>query len=257
MHRGGIDILREVVVTMTGCLGTNTSSTLFVELIEMGALDVTHVRNSDDYRIIGIEVLSIKLMVEGDNLRTTLVTVLLLHLQEIVFHHFLTTLRVVEDLLQVGNEFLQVVKLLMELIHTQTSQLCQAHIDDCLRLQLIKFEASLQVTLGICRGLTISNNVYHLVDIVDGDDQAFEDMGPLLSLTQIVLGATDGHIMTMLHEILDALLQVQQTGTTLHKCDIIDRERTLQGCHLEEFVEQHIGIGITLHIHDDTHTLTT
>ena len=43
VHRGGIDILGEVVVAVTGCLGTYAASTLLVELVEMGALDVTHV----------------------------------------------------------------------------------------------------------------------------------------------------------------------------------------------------------------------
>ena len=194
-------------------------------------------------------------MVEWDNLRATLVAVLLLHLEQVVLHHLLTALRVVEDLLQVGNEFHQVIVLLMELIDTQASQLCQAHIDDGLRLELIEIEAGLQIALGIGRGLTVSDDVYHLVDIVDGDDQALEDVGTLLSLAQVVLGAADGDIVTVLYEVLDALLEREQTGTTLHQRNIVDRERTLQGGHLEQLVEQHIGIGIALAVDDDTHTL--
>ena len=43
MHRGRIDILREVVVTMACSLGTNASPALFMELIQFGTLDVSHV----------------------------------------------------------------------------------------------------------------------------------------------------------------------------------------------------------------------
>ena len=46
-------------------------------------------------------------------------------------------------------------------------------------------------------------------------------MGTLLCFLQIVLGATDGHIMTVLYEVLHALLEGEQTGTTLHQGDVI------------------------------------
>ena len=130
MHRGWIDILGKVVVAMTGCLGTNASPALLVELVEVGALDIAHVRNRNDHRIIGIEVLGIELVIEGNDLRATLVAILLLHFEQIVLHHFLATLRIVENLLQVGNELLQIVELLMKLLDTQTCQLRESHIDD-------------------------------------------------------------------------------------------------------------------------------
>ena len=63
--------------------------------------------------------------------------------------------------------------------------------------------------------------------------------------------------MTMLYEVLHALFQREQTGTTLYQCDIVDRERTLQGCHLKQLVQQYVGIGIALHVNNDTHPLTT
>ena len=99
--------------------------------------------------------------------------------------------------------------------------------------------------------------MYHLVDVIASDDQTFEDVGTLLRLLQVKLCTTDGNIMTMLHEVLHALLQGEQARTTIHQGDAVDRERTLQCSHLEELVQEHIGIGITLHIHYDTHTLAT
>lgn len=123
MHRGRIDILGEIVVAMTGSLGAHTATTLLVELVEMGALDVTHMGDGDNHRIVGIEVLGIELVVEGDDLRTTGVAILLLHLKQILLHHLLATLGIVEDLLQLGDEFLQVVELLMELVDAQACEL--------------------------------------------------------------------------------------------------------------------------------------
>ena len=134
VHGGGIDILGKVVVTMTGSLGTYASTALLVELVQMGTLDVTHVRNGNNHWIVGIEVLGIKLVIEGNNLGTTLVAILLLHLLQLVLHHLLATLGVIQDFLQVGYQLHEVIVLLMQLIDTQTGQLAQTHIDDGLRL---------------------------------------------------------------------------------------------------------------------------
>ena len=103
-----------------------------MEIAGRSALDVTHVRDGDDNGIVGIEVLGIELVVEWDNLGTTLVAILLLNLEQILLHNLLTTLWVVKNLLQLGDELLQVVELLMQLVYTQTCELSQTHVDDSL-----------------------------------------------------------------------------------------------------------------------------
>ncbi len=171
MHRGRIDILREVIVAMTGSLGTDTTASLLVEFVQMGTLDIAHVADGDDHWIIGIEVLGIELVVEGDNLGTTLVAILLLHLLQLILHHLLTTLRIVENLLQVSNKLHQVVIFLMQLVNTQAGELTQAHINDSFRLQLVQVKTSLQITLGITGCLAVPDDMNNLVDVVDGDNQ--------------------------------------------------------------------------------------
>ena len=47
-------------------------------------------------------------------------------------------------------------------------------------------------------------------------------MGTLLCFLQIELSTANSNIMTMLHEILDALLERKQTWTTLYKSNVID-----------------------------------
>ena len=124
-----------------------------MELVQRRTLDIAHMADGNHHRIIGIEVLCVELVVEGDNLCTTLVAILLLHLQQVLLHHLLTALGIVENLLQVGDELHQFVVLLVQLLDTQAGELCQTHIDDSLRLKLIQFETSLQVTLCIGRRL--------------------------------------------------------------------------------------------------------
>ena len=81
-------------------------------------------------------------------------------------------------------------------------------------------------------------------------------MGTSLSLSLLKLSTANRHVMTVLHEVLHALLQREQTWTTLHQSDAVYRERTLQSRHLEELVQYDVSVSIPLHVHHDTHTLT-
>ena len=81
-------------------------------------------------------------------------------------------------------------------------------------------------------------------------------MCAFLCLLQVELGTADSDIVTMLNEVLNTLTKAQQTWTTRYQCDTVYRERTLQSCHLEELIQNNVCIRITLHVNNDTHTLT-
>ena len=215
MHRGRIDVLREVVVAVACTLGAHASASLCMELREGRALDVAHVRNGDDHGVVRIEVFGVELMVEGNDFRLALVAIFLLHLLQFLLHHLLAALGVVENLLQVGNQLHQVVVFLVQLVYTQAGELAQAHVDDGLRLRLVQVEAGLQVALCIGGGFAVADDVNHLVDVVHGNDQAFQDVGALLRLLQIELRAADGDLVAMVDEVLDALLQREQLRAQL------------------------------------------
>ena len=151
----------------------------------------------------------------------TCIAILLLHLVEFILHYLLAELRIVQNLVQVVDGLHQLVEFIVQLLQTQACQLAEAHIHDGLTLKFIEFEALLQVALSIRRSLAGSDNMYHLVDVVAGNDQALENMSTLLSLLQFELGAADRNIMTMLYEILHTLLQAQKTWTAINKSDAI------------------------------------
>ena len=183
--------------------------------------------HGDDYRVVGIEVLWIELVVVGLDHGAACVTILLFHLVEFVLHHLLAKLRVIENLVQIVDGLHQLVKLVVQLLQAQACELTQTHIHNRLALQFIQLETLLQIALSIRRSLAGTDDMYHLVDIVAGDDQSLEDMSTLLCLLQFELSTTDRHVMTMVYEILHALLQAQQARTATHKGDTIHRERAL------------------------------
>ena len=108
--------------------------------------------DSDDNRIIGIEILGIELMLSRNNLRATCISILCLHFLKVIFHHLLANLRIIENRLQVINLLHQVLIFLVQLIHAQTCKLAKTHINNGLGLQFIEFKTFLQIALGFNRG---------------------------------------------------------------------------------------------------------
>ena len=88
---------------MAGGLSTNATTSLLMELIQRSALDISQMTDGDHHRIVWIEVLSIKLMIVRNNLRTTWIGIFLFHLLQLILHHLLATLWVSKDFLQVGD----------------------------------------------------------------------------------------------------------------------------------------------------------
>jgi len=70
----------------------------------------------------------------------------------------------------------------------------QSHVEDGLRLHVGERESSLQRLLGLGRRLAGADQRHHLVQVVDRDLQAFQDMRPLLGLSQLELRAPDHHL---------------------------------------------------------------
>ena len=249
-------MLNEVVVACSGTLRTDAAASLCTELCQRSTLDVAHVADGHHHLVVGIEVLSVELFGAGHDLCLALVGILLLHLYQFVLDNLAAQVVVGQDLIVVCNLCLQFVELVVQVLLAQTSQLAQAHVHDSLRLQFVQVEACLQVALCILRSLAGTDYTHHLIDVVTGDNQTLQDMCTFLGLAQFILCTADNHLMTVIHEVADAVLQCQQTGASLYQSDCVHAETGLQGCHLEQLVQHHTCIGIALHVNYNAHTLT-
>ena len=221
VHGGRIDELCEILFTAVGTLAADTTTGLLAELRQWSALDISQMTDRNHHRIVGIEVFGVELFARVFDFSTAFITILFLHFLQFILHHLLAKFRVIEYRLQIGNLALQFFIFGMQLIHTQTCQLAQAHVNDGLRLQFVKFETLFQVALCIRRCLGGPNDVYHLVDIVTGDNQSFKDMCPFLCLAQFKFGTTDGDIMSVVNKVHHTFLQCEQFGATLNQSDAI------------------------------------
>ena len=105
--------------------------------------------------------------------------------------------------------------------------------------------------------------MYHLVDVVHGNDQSFENVCTLLSFLQVELGTTYRDVVAVLYEVVYAVFEVEQFRAQLqwvarigHQCNVVDGEGALQCCHLEEFVQDNVGVGIAFDVNNDAHSLS-
>ena len=216
MHGGGIDILGKVLFACACALGSHSTSCLLAELAQRRALDVAQMAHGYHHGVVGIEVFGVELVLVRLDLGTTGIAILFLNLLKLILHDLLAQFGIVKDCLQMGDELLQLFILVAQLVHAQTCELCQTHVYDGLRLELVKLETLLKVALGVDGGLAGSDDVDHLIDIVARDDETLNDVGTVLCFLQVKLGAADHNIVTMLYEVGDAVFQREKTRTALH-----------------------------------------
>ena len=186
-------------------------------------------RDCDDHLVIGIEILWVEVArCAVVNLTTTLITVLILNLIKFVLDDLLTELLVGKDSIIVLNLAHELLVLGMQLVLLDSGKLSKTHLDNCGSLNLAEVEALHEGSPCIGRRLGSLDKTYHLVDVVRSDDQALNDVGTLLGLAELVLCTADNHLMTVLNEVADAVLECEQLWTSLYKSNTVHAERCLQ-----------------------------
>ena len=97
--------------------------------------------------------------------------------------------------------------------------------------------------------------MYHLVDVVRSDDQTFQNVRALAGFPQVKLGAAYHHVVAVLDEAGNAVLEREQFRPAVYQCDAVDGEGGLEGRHLEELVQHDVGVVVALHVDDNAHAV--
>ena len=79
-------------------------------------------------------------------------------------------------------------------------------------------------------------------------------MGAFFGLVEVVARAALHHVVPVVHEMADEILQVQQDGPAVHQRDVVYRETGLQLRVFVEGVEYHARHGVALEDDDDART---
>ena len=102
------------------------------------------------------------------------------------------------------------------------------------------------------RVLGPADDRHHLVDVLDGDLQAFQDVAALVGLPELVGGAAEDDFAAMLVEDLEQLLQVQDARRAVDQGDVVDAEGRLHRRQFVEVVEDDVAVFALFQVDDDT-----
>ena len=150
------------------------------------ALDVPGGSEGKDAGLLLDEVLDVDLVRHVLDLGQAVVAVLIPNFQQFFFHLAQQQLPVGEQLLEPGDLFLQLVVLVLQLFPVQTLEGDEPHIADGLGLDLVQVEAVHQVFSGVV--IAGPDDPDHFVDVVLGDEQTLQQMGPFLGLALVEQG---------------------------------------------------------------------
>ena len=160
-----------------------------------------------------------------------------------------------EQVLVVGDALAQVGDLVDELLAREAREAAQAHLQDGLGLHVVQAEGVEHALLGLCVVARGADDVDDLVDVVDRDEQALEDVDAGARLVEVVLGAAGHDVDLMIDVVVEHLAQREGLGHAVHQRDVDGAERGLELRLLIEVVEHDLGHGALLEIDDDAHAL--
>ena len=204
------EVLDEVVVLEVHALQPLAAALLLAVRRDRQALHVARLGDRDDHVLLGDEVLDVEVLGRRGDLGAALVGVLAADLEQLVLDDLEHEGDVAEDLLVPGDLLAQLGELVLDLVALEAGEAAQAHLEDGVGLDLREPEALDEASLGLDVGLRPADDLDDLVDVVERDDVALEDVGALLGLAQLVARAPDDDVLLVLDVVVEHLLEVQR-----------------------------------------------
>src|SRR5262249_16615180 len=140
----------------------------------------------------------------------TVVAMLFDDLAEFIVHDAALSLRLGQDVFQVGDLGLDLGQVVDDALAFQGGQSPQLHVQDGLGLDLVAIEQLDQPGPGYVDGLRRPDQRNDFVQRVERFDQAAQNVGPFVGLAQPVGGAPDDDVELVLDVVADQLVQAQR-----------------------------------------------
>ncbi len=207
-------------------------------------LDVPGRGHGDDDLIVGDQVLEAEVAVVGDEATAPVVAELLSDLRELVFDDLPPPGRVGEDRLEIGDPLVELRQFGTQLVDLERREPAKRHVEDGVRLDLGELEPLDQPAAGVGRVGRTADDRHDLVDVVDGDDEAFEDVGTGLGLIEPELRPALDDLHLVVEVVPDHLGDVQRPGNPVDQGDHVVADAVLKWGQLVELVEHHLGNGV-------------
>ena len=154
-----------------------------------------------------------------------------------------------------GDGLQQLGVLLEDLLPLQSGEPAKLHVQDRLRLDLGEAEADHEVRHGHVGRRGASDGLDHLIQVIEGDLETLQDVGPIAGPRQFEGGAPGQHRLPVLEEVGERPLQGEDARLAVHQRQHIDAKGRLHGGVLVQPVEDRLGLGVPLDLDHDAHPL--
>ena len=217
-------------------------------------LDVAGAADRDRHVLFGDQILDVDLAgFAFEELRPAIVAVLRADFLQLVDDDLHEQALAREDRAQTLDRLQQLGQLVEDLLALEARQALELHVENRLRLDLRQAELHHQAVARFGHGLRRANQRDHLVEMIERDPQAFEDVVARLGLAQLELGPAPDDLAPELDEALDELQQAEHLRPAADDGQHDDAEARLQRRVLVEVVEDDLRHFAALELDDDPH----
>lgn len=219
------------------------------------ALEEALGREGDDHGLVLNQVLGVEGLLKLGDEGAPRVPVLLLDPEEVGLDLGEEAGLVLEDRLQAGDLLHEPPVLLQKLLPFQGHEALEAHVQDGLGLGLGEAEAFHEGDAGLGGVLGAADQGDDLVNVVQGDEEAFQDVGPLLRLPELKEAPAAHHLLAVVQVVAHQVQEGEDLGLPVHDGEEVHREGGLEGGVLVELVQDHLGVGAPLELNGDPQAL--
>ena len=209
-----------------------------------------HILFSD--KILNVQVLNVLV---GD-LRTTLVSVTVGNLTELISNNSQNLFLVSEKILVVGNIKSELGNLVNKVLTCQTGEAAQTHLKDCLALDFIQTKALVHALLCLSIILRTADDVDNLVDVINCGQKAFQNVDTLLCLVQVKLSTTAYNINLVINVMTQNLTKRKGSWYAINQRQVNDAKVGLELSLLVQVIQNNLWNSISFEVQNDAHTLT-
>ena len=161
-----------------------------------------------------------------------------------------------EQVFQVSNTFLNFFVFFFNLFPFQSGKTTKTHIQNGNSLLFGKLEVVHQCYLGDSIGLGFTDGSDYRINVVQRDQEAFQDMSLGLSLVQFKLASPGYYFLLMFQVVIQDFLQVQFPWMSIHQSQHNGSKCGLQLGMLKQVVQHNLRIDVSTQFNGNAHTGT-
>ncbi len=159
-------------------------------------------------------------------------------------------LRVAEDAFEVGDRLAQPGELGLELGDLERDQPAQLHVEHVAGLHVGQPDERDERGARLADVLRAADDPHDLVDVQQRDEQALDQVRPLLRLAQPVARAPGDDVDAVVEEDLEQLLQAERARLAVDERDVVDAEALLERGQPVELGQHRLAVEAGLDLED-------